>query len=116
MSVSDRWLDPVNEITTLARRGPREPLKVALAGAITQSAKATVRFVTIGKEDATSEQIRSFEEFHAEFDARCGVETSSDILTSEDLLTALVDATAGADIGHDPHPLFHDLGLGDPSN
>jgi hypothetical protein len=119
VSVSDRWLEPVNEITILARRGPREPLKIALAGAITQSAKATVRFVTVVKEDATSEQIRSVEEFHIEFDARCGGETSSDILTSDDLHAALVDATAGADVAvvsRDQHPLFHDLGHGDQSN
>jgi nucleotide-binding universal stress UspA family protein len=117
--VRNRGLDQVNEVAVLAQRGPHGPLKVALASAVAQSAGGVVRFVTVVREDAPREQVRSVEEFHTELEALCDVETSSDIVTSDDLVAALVDATTGADVavvGHDPHTLFHDVVLGDLSS
>lgn len=85
-------------IAVLGSGGPYDFLKITLATRLAEAENASLRFVHVLDPSAPRSQIRSLERFHADLDQLCDVSTESVVIESEDLLTALMEAVADADL------------------
>ena len=111
--LSGSFPEQLDTIAVLGSGGPYDFLKITLAARLAQSQNASLRFVHVLDPSAPRSQIRSLEKFHGDLDGLCGVPTESVVSESEDLLSALTDAVAGADLAvigsTRGHHLFTDL-------
>lgn len=103
----------IGRIAVLGSGGPFDVLKICLAAKLAEQEGSTVRFVHVLDTNASRAQIRSLEKFHAELAELVPVPTESTVIESDDLMAALREAVADAElavIGAPPgRHLFTDL-------
>lgn len=96
--LSGTFPEHLETIAVLGSGGPYDFLKITLATRLAESENASLRFVHVLDPGVPRSQIRSLERFHADLDELCEVPTGSVVTESEDLLTALMEAVADADL------------------
>lgn len=96
--LSGTFPERLETIAVLGSGGPYDFLKITLATRLAEAENASLRFVHVLDPSAPRSQIRSLERFHADLDQLCDVTTESVVIESEDLLRALMEAVADADL------------------
>jgi hypothetical protein len=96
--ISTNQLEDINTIAVLGSGGPYDVLKISIAAKIAQTEDAALRFVHVLNPSTSRAQIRSLESFHADLAGLFEVATESMVVESEDLISALTEAVADADL------------------
>ncbi|MFQ5522854.1 MAG: amino acid permease [Acidimicrobiia bacterium] len=103
----------IGRIAVLGSGGPFDVLKICLAAKLAEQEDSTIRFVHVLDTNASRAQVRSLEKFHSELADLVPVPSESMVIESDDLMAALREAVADADlavIGAPPgRHLFTDL-------